>query len=414
MNIIVQAWRNIWRNRQRTWIVALAAIVGIFGINMGIGFMNGMFSLMIDGAIQSGLGHVQVRPADYLESRSEDLLPVRYLSAKPYEPAGTYSAARLEKSAILRAGVDSRGVQLLGIDADHEQNVSRFDDWLVEGQFLSSTERGRNENEVPLCLIGWQNVQDFDLILGDSVVVTMSGMSGDSISTRCQVWGIFKSPSEPIDKYTVLIDRRVMAQLLSLSENSAHVRVYLGDSLDQAKILADTINEEVSDSNLQVAPFQKLEPGISRLLEMSVSSSLIFYIILLTGFALVLINTVHMSVAERRRELGILKAIGTPVSRLMTTLVLESLFVCAIGAVVGSVVSALWIQYLHDNGLSLSLYAQGMELMAGTGSTIYPFLKSSDLMQGLLLTLFVAILASIWPARQILKLRPVEAIYGRD
>ena len=83
MNIIVQAWRNIWRNRQRTWTVALAAIVGILGINMGIGFMNGMFSLMIDGAIQSGLGHVQVRPTDYLESRSEDLLPVRYLSAKP-------------------------------------------------------------------------------------------------------------------------------------------------------------------------------------------------------------------------------------------------------------------------------------------------------------------------------------------
>ena len=106
-------------------IVALAAIVGILGINMAIGFMNGMFSLMIDGAIQSGLGHVQVRPADYLES-CEDLLPIRYLSAKPFEPAGTYSAARLEKSAILRTGVDSRGIQLLGIDADHEQNVSRL------------------------------------------------------------------------------------------------------------------------------------------------------------------------------------------------------------------------------------------------------------------------------------------------
>lgn len=414
MNIIVQAWRNIWRNRQRTWIVALAAMVGILGINMAIGFMNGMFSLMIDGAIQSGLGHVQVRTAGYLESRSEDLLPISYLSTKPFQEEGVHSAVRLEKSAILRAGVDSRGVQLLGIDADDEQNISRFDNWLVEGQFLSTIKKKRNENNVPLCLIGWQNIQDFDLILGDSVVLTMSGMSGNSISTRCQVYGIFKSPSEPIDKYTVLIDRKVMAQLLFLAENSAHARVYLGESLDQANMLANRISKQVSERNVQVASFQKLEPGISRLLEMSTSSSLIFYIILLTGFALVLINTVHMSVAERRRELGILKAIGTPVSRLMSNLVLESLFVCAIGAVVGSVLSALWLQYLHNNGLSLSMFAQGMELMAGTGSTIYPFLKSSDLMQGLFLTLLVAILASIWPARQILKLRPVEAIYGRD
>jgi putative ABC transport system permease protein len=116
-------------------------------------------------------------------------------------------------------------------------------------------------------------------------------------------------------------------------------------------------------------------------------------IIALISSCIVVMNTLLMAVSERTKEIGILMAIGWSRSRIMRTIIWESLIICFIGGLVGNLMSLalLWgLQFVHPAGVwvwasvsgvpRIILISMGISLLLGLLSSLYPAFLSTRLL----------------------------------
>ena len=69
MSILIKiAWRNIWRNPRRSWVLISALAVGVFSFLGAVAYIDGFSIQMIDSAINLGGGHLQISARGYHEN----------------------------------------------------------------------------------------------------------------------------------------------------------------------------------------------------------------------------------------------------------------------------------------------------------------------------------------------------------
>ena len=109
-----------------------------------------------------------------------------------------------------------------------------------------------------------------------------------------------------------------------------------------------------------------------------------------------IINTLALSVVERRREIGMLRAVGMLRAQVRRTIYLESALIATFGAIVGVLLGAtfgaLFVHTLRDQGLDHIAVPYGQAVAM------------------LLLSAVVGVLAALWPAVRAARTRPLEAI----
>ena len=123
-----------------------------------------------------------------------------------------------------------------------------------------------------------------------------------------------------------------------------------------------------------------------------------------------IINTMLMAVLERYKELGMLMAIGLNKVKIFSMIVLETLMLAAVAAPIGLGASFLTVYLLQDTGIDLSSFAKGLERF-GMETTIFPVLDIGQYARISLAVFITALLASIYPARKAINLKPVEALH---
>lgn len=109
-----------------------------------------------------------------------------------------------------------------------------------------------------------------------------------------------------------------------------------------------------------------------------------------------IINTLALSVVERRREIGMLRAVGMQRAQVRRTIYLESMLIAVFGAIVGVALGltfgALFVRTLRNGGLEHISVPFGQSVMM------------------LILAALVGVLAALWPAVRAARTRPLEAI----
>jgi putative ABC transport system permease protein len=135
----------------------------------------------------------------------------------------------------------------------------------------------------------------------------------------------------------------------------------------------------------------------------------VFMIVILAALAFGIVNTMLMVILERRRELGMLMAIGMPGKVVFGMIVLETIVLSLTGAAIGMVLTVIAMAVLSRIGINLSVISQGLSQF-GIADVLYPSLPLS--MYPILTAMVVAtaIAASIYPAVKALKLRPSQAL----
>ncbi len=425
--LVTLGWRNIWRQKKRSYLVMAAASVGMLGVLLTVSLMNGLAKIWVDGAIESGLGHVQIRPKDYSKTRKNKMLfkdptktiqLIRNIKNKQDQLLDSQltkidSSIRFERAGLLRLAVKVQGVNILGVEPRSEKNISSFDEWIIRGEYFSGTNSQDELYGIIPCVLGLANAKKFEIDLGDTIVLSIGNKEGSPGSVRLRVQGIFQSIAEPLEKYTVLILREDLSKLFDNTSDHFSYAIYLAQDRRSADHLKEKIVNVSKNLELDVMTYKELQPGVTRLLELSDAFMLIFYMILLLGFAFVLLNSVLMSVFERVREIGIVRAIGSSGSLVFSMVILESFFLSLIGSVMGILLASGMISILSQTGVSLSAFSKGMEMMGGAGTMIYPSLYFSDIWTGLNVSLSICLVASLYPAIKAVKLLPIKAIYSR-
>lgn len=117
-----------------------------------------------------------------------------------------------------------------------------------------------------------------------------------------------------------------------------------------------------------------------------------------------------MVVLERIKELGMLMAVGMNRIRIFKMILLETVFLCITGGVIGIILGSAISFFFKTRGLDLSkLYGDGLAAI-GYDSVVYTQISTGIILSVVLLVLVTGIIASIYPAIKAMKLSPAEAI----
>jgi len=396
------AWRNLWRHPQRTILMIATVAFGSWVILVMFGFADGFIGSMMASQVSENQGSFQVRAVGY----ADDPIPENGLS--PDEVAGVKEALsgmrvsgiapRMETVGILRSVYGTDGVTLRGIDPNAESSVTTLEDLIIEGRGLAGS------GEI---LLSAAVAESLDVRIGERVVVLASG--GDGTGSRAfRAVGFFRATASDMEQLAMVPIDDVRAMTGIDGATALAVGLPHGFSANQAVAQAERLLTD--QQGVEVVGFFDLNPLARVIISGSTIKMIPFVIMisLMAGFGVA--NTAFYSVLERTREFGVMTAVGMS-RRLLAGIVLaESMFVAAIGFVVGGGIGYGFLFYLGSSGVDFSGLMQGFGESLGIPMVIYASTSGWYWVAAFSVVVFTAIVAAWYPARRVNRLEPVTAI----
>jgi ABC-type lipoprotein release transport system permease subunit len=402
IQIFKMAWRDLGRNRRRSFLSALAVGMGLALLLFLAAFIQGEMSASIDTSIRLLSGHLQVRANSYDEVKTS--LKWADLVENPQQIADQIAALepvkaaspRLYASGIVGVGEETAGVRVVGIDPNSEASLP-YKEAMVEGDYLTAEDRDS-------ILLGKALTDKLGLKVGDPVSLSVNTSNGEVAEQIFNLQGIYSTKTYAFDNATAFLPL-AKAQAITQAENHAST-IYI---LLKDKNQIDAMIPALQSSQLKVLTWKDMNELLLQVEQLANSYMVFFYLIVLGISATVVINTLIMSVFERTREIGILTAIGMRSRRIMGMFLAESSLLAVGGIALGLVFGIILTAILAAVGFPI-----GQMKITGflLSDRIYPVLTLKDSVQLSLLALVITLLSGIYPAWLASHMEPVEALHG--
>jgi ABC-type lipoprotein release transport system permease subunit len=405
--MIQLAWRNLWRQRQRSLISLFAvAIVVLFATlyySLGGALTNGMYQ-----DLTKEVGNVQIHTERYREARSfrAGLLTkaalVRDAVAKNAPDA--VMVGSLQIPGLLAGENRSRGLMLQGQDWPELLRDDFESDYLAEGTFVEG-------DNVFGIMLGKSLATALEVGLGDEVFVYAPGTDGYGAAAYT-VEGLldFADPNREINAaYLSLTAAQELAAPDALSRLELHypeINTVKEDDL----IVGDlTAIRNALGSEVEVETWRQLDPSLAGFLRLIVPVMIVVTIIFFVLAGLLVLNTVYLSALERVREFGMIISLGASGRRIMGMVTLESVLMCLSGAVIGLAIG-LGLVALGSNGFRFPGYAEEILAEVGLPNVMYLSLEWWQVLLAVVFAVLTAIFAALGPARMAGNIEPAEAM----
>lgn len=400
------AWRNLWRNRTRTWLSALVIAIGLVAMIFMDTMMVGMNTNMVKNATDSLMGHAQMHALGFRDEQDVKLtindLDQALLQLEKH-PDLKARSLRIVTQSMLSSSGGGEPVLSLGVDPEEEQLLSKFDEAIIEGEYLDSVSGQK-------LILGWKLAEKLELGLGDRLVLTAADAeSGEMVQELFRLSGIFKTGEEKMDASMVLVARKTLQSMLKL-EGRIHQIALRYSKLTQDGIPVNPLKKPDDSSKNELLLWTELMPSLYMISQMTDLSMAIMGTILFLIIALGITNTLLMGLYERMFEFGVIKSIGTTPWQAARIMLFEAVCLGFVSIIVGLIL-ALFVTALFANyGIDYT----GIEFSGVTfQEKIYPSYKWSRLVLYPFMSLGFTLLASLYPAFKLWKMLPVEALRKR-
>ncbi|PJB67257.1 MAG: ABC transporter permease [Anaerolineae bacterium CG_4_9_14_3_um_filter_57_17] len=397
------AFRDLLRNKRRSFFSALALGLGLGVLLLMAAFVNGEMRGALENTLRFESGHLQVRVADYNAAKTslawKDLVenPTELAAKIASLPPVLAATPRLFASGIVTAGNESRGVRIIGIDPASSAN-EMYRQSLLRGEFLSADDRSG-------ILIGLALAEKLNLKVGDSLTLLANTASGEIVQQPFSVRGIFSTGISGYDRATVFLPL-AKAQTLVGTENHASIIFILLHDKEQA----ETVQSALTGSQYQAVTWREMNALLTQTEQMAGGFMVIFYLIVLGITATVITNTLIMSVFERTREIGILSAIGMKSGRILSMFLAESFLLGIGGILLGYLIGGAMVWYYTTYGFYIGNMGMTGILIQ---DTIYTSLNLSDAVTLSIVALIVTLLAGLYPSLLAARMEPADALRGK-
>jgi ABC-type lipoprotein release transport system permease subunit len=424
--------RNLARNRWRSGLTLGGIGVSVAFMVWILGFMEGWLGAMVQGATAVETGQVQVQtvgfadnPRVYRSFPEDQGLLDRVMGVE-----GVVSVSpRVKLNGLVGHEEKSQVARILGVDPLLEANTTPIVQALADGRWLSA--RPADYPAPREVVVGAVLARQLQVGPGDELVVFLEAADGSLGNDLLEVVGVVETGNTAVDGMTVymhLEDARFLAAL----EGQVHELAITTTDLLGARVTAGRIaaalgaatrgvtdGEEVVDDPdaLLVRPWQEVLPSIYQMLTLSRQSNWMTYLLIYLVAAIGLLNTQRMSALERKRELGVLMAIGMRPRKMFRMILTESLVLGVLGGLLGTALGTAVTWYHATAGLDLALFTDHGEFTfmgVAFSGRMYSILTPGAAIQPIAVMVLVAFLAGLWPAVKSARLDPAPTIAGRQ
>lgn len=397
------AWRNLWRNRNRT-LITMASISSAVLLSVTlVSLQRGIFDNLIRNVVSFYTGYVQIHGKGYWQDQTlENCLPMTDSLLRSVRSTSGVAGItpRLEVFSLASFGEKTKGCMVVGIDPESENSVTHLKSKLISGEYTQKGGAG--------IMIGAGLAQAMGVHTGDTLVLLGQSMYGSTAAGKYAITGILQFGAPDLNQRLVFLDISVARLMYDTGEGVTSLVVSPSDET-RFRALAVAL-ESVLRDDADVMTWEDKMPEIVQHIETDTASMYIISGVLYLLISFGIFSTLLMMLAERRREFGILVALGMKRSLLARLAVLESVMVAFLGAFSGLVISFPVVWYLEKH--PVRAWGTLRETFERFGfEAIFPTVLQADIfISQTAIVLVLALILAGYPAWHIMRLNTVQAI----
>jgi putative ABC transport system permease protein len=404
MSSFALAWRNLVRQRRRTLLMGSVVAFGFAAFALAGGFIAQSFEGLKEGTIRS-IGHLQAVDRRAVKGTEQATLEFglkdagRARSVAAADPAVEAVLPRVEFVGLATNGTKSVPFLGLGVDPEPEGKASLARELVVAGRYLSSPDGE-------------------DLVLGTGLAAALGAKTGDRVTLMATtpegslnavdgvVTGLVDVRIKELNDRYLAAGLGLVARLLETPETVSKLVLFLRKGADEAAAAA-RIEQALVGAGYPVA-VRRWEDlavfyGQVKLLYVGIFGFVGTVLIVIVILSAAIVMT--MSVTERTREIGTLRAIGTRPTRVLGMFLAEGALLALAGCAAGAVIALAVRAILNASGLIVPP-PPGATHGLPINVKLYPLAYAA----GLVAMVVTMVVASWFPARRASRAPIVEAL----
>ena len=402
------AFRNTLRQKRRTILTSLAMIVGFTLLSFSIGLSDGSYSFVINVFTRNRLGHIQIHHHGYLDK------PSLYATINNYQSVGQIIknvkeveawAPRIYSVGLGSIGEKSTAIEVVGIDAVREVMATQFDKKIISGRSLSSIPAKE-------AILGRGLAEILKADIDQEIMIVSQGADGSIANDVYTVVGVVDCGDPLRDRMACYLHIKDAQELFVLEGRIHEIAVIVSD-LSRVSKVTERIKVKLSDFSLAIAPWQEFAKSFYQAMQVDQQGMWIALFIIILVVAVGVLNAVLMSVLERTREYGMLKAVGTKPRQIFWLVLYEVNIIALVSVVIGTILalgfplSTLINYLLAINGIAFpEISYGGMKFQ----TALYVEMNARSIYIPAITIVVAAMAVSLFPALKAAFVTPAEAM----
>ncbi|MGL1888597.1 MAG: FtsX-like permease family protein [Reichenbachiella sp.] len=406
--ILVISWRNLWRNKKRTYITLSSVVFAVMIATFMRGLQLGSYDKMFGDAIKSSTGHLAIMDKLYWDDKalinSMELSPDLENELNEDDQI-EFWAPQIMSGGLASTGDYTRAIAVQGIDPEIMDIQMGLKDKIIKGSYLDYGDEA--------IMIGKDLATFLRADIGDTLVIFGQGYMGVTAAGKYPIKGIFDHPMLEFNKRIGFIPLPAAQYLFFMDGRVTNINIQLKNDNDLAASISK-YSMAIDTSLLEVKDWKAMNQELVQQLESDNYGGIIMVSILYMVIGFGLFGTILMMTMERKKEFSIMMAIGMQKTKLIVNIMVESAYIASLGSIIGLVLSFPLVFYFAYNPIEITgeraeiYYSMNME-------PIMPISTNPDYMiSQFIVVLVLSMFASILPLYNIFKFDIVAILRGRQ
>jgi putative ABC transport system permease protein len=372
-------WKGIILDKSRSLLPVIVVAIGVFFIVSLDGIVGGMMRNMIYMTANFQTGHLKVTTRAYNVEEEQKpidlaLLDVdRLLEELHSEFPGISWNPRVSFGGLLdipddrgetraQGPVSATAYDLLSPESGELERLG-LEKAIVTGHII------RHPDEV---LVSHDFAGQFNVQPGDALTFFGSTMYGSMSFTNLTVAGIVRFGMTALDRGSIIVDIAAARQLLDMDNAAGEIFGFLPAGeyrREQAEAIKTAFNALHAGDTGEYAPLMLQlvdQQSMRETLVYTDAITLVMVILLLFALSIVLWNTGVLGGIRRYNEFGVRLALGEGKGHIYRSLLLESLFIGAIGSCAGTLLGLALSLYLREHGIDYGSAIDNLSMMVSS------------------------------------------------
>lgn len=406
------AFRNVLRQRRRTVLTIMSMTAGYLLCAFALSMQLGSYGGSIEFFVRDHTTHIQIHKSDYLKRPKlqktirdpasivnllETDLFVASVTSRVFAPALAYSSDQ------------STPANIQGVDVERERATTTLADKVTRGRYFNRT---ANPDGYFEAMIGHGVADLLGISVGAELILISSGADGSIANDVFLVSGIIGT-RRSADRLNVFLPLEAAQQFLSMGPRVHQIAIMLNankGTIEYASQLQQRMDSATAggpDEELTASPWQHVKEAFYKTMVADLQSMYFSLGVIVFIVCIGVLNTVLMSVLERTREFGVLRAIGTKPLHITRMIFLENFILSSMSCVLGFALALPLVYWLSSIGISLP---EPVEVGGISMSHLKGELSARIFTTPLLLIVITALIVCIPPGLRAARVSPIQAL----